>query len=160
MKHRLALRVALMLVVVGVLAGVVFTWLRLSAPSPQVFDLLVTKDLTETGCTDLVPFTISRVHGDRHLHYRVDLHLDTTDPELFSQIDIWVKRASSVPRHGGAFISPMGGGDSSVVRTADGRYDIIVEQANHGKDGVKSPVIYSRKIAGELARRYAARDAS
>ena len=160
MRRRQAFLFALTFVVVGVLAGALFAWFWPPAPSPAVFDPLVTDGLIEAGCTDLVPFTIARAHGDRGLHYHVEFHLDTDDPEFFSRIDIWVKRASLVPRHGGAFISPNGGSDSSVVRTADGRYDIIVEQGNRGKVGLKSPVIYSCKIAEELARRYAARDGS
>lgn len=133
-------------------------WLYSTIPSPKVFDKLITTDLIEYGCTNIVPYTITCTDNIYELEYRINFELDTTEPDIFALIIIKIRPAWFITPSFGMFISPYGGGDMTSVTTSDHKYDIIVEQNNHGMEGVVSPVISSKKIAQEFNRLYSQRE--
>lgn len=123
-------------------------------PSQDIFDKLVTTDLINRGCKNIVPHTISCSKNTFQLEYRVNFDLDTTEPDLFSVILIKIQPSWFISSGGGVFLGPGGGGDATSFTTSDGKFDIIVEQHNKGMEGIVSPVVSTEKLSKELNRLY------
>lgn len=148
-------KVLVITILTTIFAAFLCTWIYSTIPSPDVFDELITTDLLRSGCTNIVPHTITGGRGKTlQLEYRVVFDLDTTEPDLYARIDITIQPAWFYKPLNLPFISPFGGGDSSSLTTSDGKFEIIVEQSNHGMKGVVSPAIYTNKLAEELNRKY------
>ena len=129
-------------------------WIYSTIPSPDIFEKLVTTDLINYGCMNIVPHSITCYKSTFQLEYRIDFKLDTTESELFSMIIIKVQPAWFISPGDGVVLGPGGGGDWTTITTCDRKYDITVEQHNKGMDGVISPNISTDKLSRKLNRLY------